>query len=123
MCGFSILCGIHSADETQPGPTRSKQQSIVCIFWFQCGPYPIVVTLRFSFLPGGFSLAAIVFLLCLNEKRKNWRLFLQWVQSLARQKGGQSSLTDPWCDIRYQTFCSFEENSLWLTLAQFFFNR
>ena len=54
--GCSILCSIHSADETQPGRNSCPE---FAIFVFQFGLYHVVVTLSFSFLRS-VSLADIV---------------------------------------------------------------
>ena len=57
MAGCSILCSIHSADETQPGRNSCPE---FAIFGFQFGLYHVVVMLTFSFLRS-VSLAAIVY--------------------------------------------------------------
>ena len=57
MAGCSILCSIHSANETQPGRNSCPE---FAIFGFQFGLYHVVVTFRFSFLRS-VSLAVIVF--------------------------------------------------------------
>ena len=54
--GYSILCSIHSADETQPGRNSCPE---FAIFGFQVGLYHVVDTLSFSFLRS-VSLAVIV---------------------------------------------------------------
>ena len=53
--GCSILCSIHSADETQPGRNSCPE---FAIFGFQFGLYHVIVTLSFSFLRS-VSLAVI----------------------------------------------------------------
>ena len=54
--GCSILCSIHSADETQPGRNSCPE---FAIFGFQFGLYHVGVTLSFSLLRS-VSLAVVV---------------------------------------------------------------
>ena len=54
----SILCSIHSADETQSGRNSCPE---LAIFGFQFGLHHVVVTLSFSFLRS-VSFAVIVYM-------------------------------------------------------------